>query len=64
MRWQFLIAVMFALVGLVWIGQGMGILRGSSPMVDDLRWALAGVVLGVVGAIIGLNAARRSRPRA
>ncbi len=63
MRWQFLVAAMFALVGLVWIGQGLGILRGSSPMVDDLRWALAGVVLGAVGAVIGLNAARRSRPR-
>lgn len=63
MRWQFLVAAIFALVGLVWIGQGLGILRGSSPMVEDLRWALAGMVLAGVGVVIGLNEARRSRPR-
>ena len=36
-------AVLMAFVGLVWIGQGLGVLRGSSFMVDDLRWAAAGL---------------------
>jgi hypothetical protein len=48
-------------VGLVWIGQGLGLLRGQSFMVDDIRWALigAGMVLG--GALLAL-AGRRRRP--
>jgi hypothetical protein len=36
------IAAVLVLVGLVWIGQGTGLLRGSSFMVDDIRWALIG----------------------
>jgi hypothetical protein len=47
-------------VGLVWIGQGFGLLRGSSFMVDDLRWALAGAVLVVGGAVVGWR--RFARP--
>jgi hypothetical protein len=45
-------------VGAVWIGQGLGLLRGSSFMVDDVRWAVAGAVCVVVGAA-GLWASRR-----
>ena len=40
------------LVGLVWIGQGLGILRGSSFMVDDIRWAIAGVAMIAAGLTI------------
>jgi hypothetical protein len=36
-------------VGAVWIGQGLGLLRGSSFMVDDVRWAGAGAVLTTIG---------------
>ena len=58
MRTRWLIAAAFAAVGLVWIGQGLGILRGSSFMVDDPRWAIAGVVLLGVGALIAWTALR------
>jgi hypothetical protein len=47
------------LVGLVWIGQGLGFLRGSSFMVDDVRWALIGVVMVVVGVALLWEARRR-----
>jgi ABC-type nickel/cobalt efflux system permease component RcnA len=47
---RFVLPVVLVAVGLVWIGQGLGLLRGSSFMVDDVRWAVIGVVLVVVGA--------------
>jgi EamA domain-containing membrane protein RarD len=46
---RFVLPVVLVAVGLVWIGQGLGLLRGSSFMVDDVRWAVIGVVLVVVG---------------
>jgi uncharacterized membrane protein len=48
-------------VGAVWVGQGLGLLRGGSFMVDDTRWAIAGAVLVVVGIVV-LVRARRARP--
>lgn len=47
-------------VGVIWIGQGLGLLRGSSFMVDDIRWAVAGVVTATIGVVL-LVRARRSR---
>jgi hypothetical protein len=47
-------------VGAIWIGQGLGLLRGSSFMVDDIRWAVAGVVTATIGVVL-LVRARRSR---
>jgi hypothetical protein len=47
-------------VGAIWIGQGLGLLRGSSFMVDDMRWAVAGAVTAIIGIIL-LVRARRSR---
>jgi hypothetical protein len=44
------IAAVLVLVGLVWIGQGVGLLRGSSFMVDDVRWALIGAACVAGGA--------------
>jgi hypothetical protein len=58
-----ILALALVAVGLVWIGQGLGVLRGSSFMVDDARWAILGAVAIVVGAAIALSA-RRSRPGA
>jgi hypothetical protein len=59
-RGRLIAAVLLVLVGLVWIGQGLGLLRGSSFMVDDTRWALAGVVAVVIGAVLLISARRRS----
>ena len=42
-RWFMIVAL--GLVGLIWIGQGLGIIRGSGFMTDDIRWAIIGAVL-------------------
>ena len=59
MRGRVLAGVLVLLVGSVWIGQGLGILRGSSFMVDDIRWAIIGLVMVVVGAALLWEARRR-----
>lgn len=61
MRSRVVAGALLALVGLVWIGQGLGILRGSSFMVDDMRWAIVGVAMAVVGLTLVILG-RGSRP--
>ena len=61
MRARWVIAVVMAVTGLVWIGQGLGLLRGSSLMVDDIRWAIAGLALVAGGIVIGWTAVRNRR---
>ena len=51
--------VVLIAVGLVWIGQGTGLLRGSSFMVGDPVWAWIGAIAAVLGA--GLIAVERRR---
>ena len=58
-RWFIIIAV--GLIGAVWIGQGLGIIRGSGFMTDDLRWALVGVALVAVAVVFGVIQWRRQR---
>jgi hypothetical protein len=55
------LAILVTAVGLVFIGQGLGLIRNRSPMVDDPTWAVigAGMVLG--GAWLGWRA-WRARP--
>jgi hypothetical protein len=57
-RTRWIIAAGLAAIGLVWIGQGLGLLRSSSFMVDDLRWAIAGGVFLLGGAVLGWSALR------
>ena len=59
MRGRLIAGALLALVGLVWIGQGLGLLRGSSFMVDDIRWAIIGAVAVVAGAGLLIGARRR-----
>jgi hypothetical protein len=61
MRTRWIIAAIMALTGLVWIGQGLGILRGSSLMVGDGRWAIGGLVLVAAAILIGWSAVRNRR---
>ena len=61
MRGRVITATLLVAVGLVWIGQGLGLLRGSSFMVDDVRWAIAGLVAVLVGAAIAISAWRSRR---
>jgi hypothetical protein len=44
--------VILVATGLVWIGQGTGVIRGASFMVGDPFWAWVGVAAVAVG--IGL----------
>ena len=59
MRGRLITGVLLVLVGAVWIGQGLGLLRGSSFMVDDIRWAIAGVAAVLVGIALVVSARRR-----
>ena len=56
-RWA-VIAVL-VLVGAVWIGQGTGLLQGSSFMVGDPFWAFAGLALVVAGGVLAALTLRR-----
>jgi hypothetical protein len=40
--------VLLALVGLVWLLQGLGVLQGSI-MSDQSQWAVIGVVVFIIG---------------
>jgi hypothetical protein len=62
LRGRILLAILIAAVGLVWIGQGTGILGGSSFMVGDPLWAWIGVVLVVAGVGLGVVTIRRRAP--
>lgn len=63
MRGRMITAALLIAVGAVWIGQGTGLLAGSSFMVGDARWAAIGVAMIAVGVVLGLSALR-ARPRA
>jgi glucose dehydrogenase len=52
-------AVILVLVGLVWIGQGVGLIGGSA-MSGSSFWAVVGVVLLALAAIIVLWERRRT----
>ena len=58
-RWA--VIAVIVLVGLVWIDQGTGLLRGSSFMVGDPFWAFAGLALVVAGAVLAAVTLRRRR---
>ena len=59
MRIRWVVIIGLGLVGAVWIGQGFGLVRSSSFMTDDLRWAAIGAVM--VGVAVGLAVIERRR---
>ncbi len=63
MRGRLIAAGVLLISGLVWIGQGLGLLRGSSPMVDDVRWAAAGAVAVALAVVLAISVWRSTRPR-
>ena len=48
---RLVLAALFALVGLVWIGQGVGLI-GGSVMTGSPFWAIVGAVLLVIATMI------------
>jgi hypothetical protein len=56
-----IVGVLALLMGLLWIGQGTGIVSwpASSFMIDQRPWALRGVVLAIIGLALILFARRR-----
>ena len=62
MRGRVITGASIVLVGAIWIGQGLGLLRGSSFMVDDMRWAVTGLVAVAFGLVLAATGLR-SDPR-
>lgn len=62
MRGRVITGASIVLVGAIWVGQGLGLLRGSSFMVDDMRWAVTGLVAIAFGAVIVFSAWRPGHP--
>jgi hypothetical protein len=58
---RYVIAAMLALVGLVFLGQGLGYIGGSS-MTGSTFWAVVGALLLVAAAVLILISRRRSTP--
>jgi hypothetical protein len=58
---RLIVAGVLALVGLGWIGQGLGLLPGSL-MSGSLFWAGVGAILIVVAVVIAARELRRSSP--
>jgi len=63
-RGRLITSASLVVLGLIWIGQGLGLLRGSSFMVDEPFWAVAGTLSVAFGLILALSAWRGSRPGA
>ena len=60
-RTRAIVAIILVATGLVWIGQGTGVLQGRSFMVGDPLWAIIGAASLVVGLAIGVAEVRRRR---
>jgi hypothetical protein len=56
------IGVLLILIGLVWIGQGFGFVRGSF-MTGNMMWAWIGIVVAIVGAALAVLGIRRPARR-
>jgi hypothetical protein len=60
-RARTILAVILIAIGLVWIGQGTGLLKGTGFMVGDMKWAIIGAVAVVAGIALGWLELRRRR---
>ena len=59
---RLVIALVLALLGLVWIGQGVGVI-GGSVMTGSGFWGVVGAILVVVAAVLAGLEARRGSAR-
>lgn len=54
------LAALVLLTGLVWVGQGLGYIKGSF-MTGDMKWFWIGCAMVVAGAALGVGAWRAGR---
>jgi len=59
-RFRLVVAIVLLLAGLVWFGQGTGLV-GGSPISSQSIWALIGAALVVVAAALAWTARRPAR---
>jgi hypothetical protein len=60
-RTRWIAAVLLALVGLTFLGQGLGYIGGSA-MTGSSFWAVVGAVLLVAAAVVAWTTIRDRRP--
>jgi len=60
-RSRTILAIILVAIGLVWIGQGTGVLKGTGFMVGDMKWAIIGAVAAVAGIALGWLELRHRR---
>lgn len=63
MRIRWIVIVALGLVGVVWIGQGFGLIRSASFMTDDPRWAAIGAAMVGIAVVLAIIERRRADPR-
>jgi hypothetical protein len=56
------VGALIALIGLVWIGQGVGLIGGGF-MSGNGMWAVVGLVLAVIGVLLVIRALRVRQAR-
>ena len=60
-RARLALAVVLAVVGVVWIGQGLGYIGGSF-MTRELKWAVIGAIVLIVAVALAASARRSGTP--
>jgi hypothetical protein len=60
-RTRALLAFILIAAGLVWIGQGTAVLKGTSFMVGDPTWAWIGAICLVGGLLVAWREVRARR---
>ena len=60
-RTALILGGLLIVIGAVFVGQGFGLLRGSSFMVDDRRWAVIGAVMIAIGVVVAWRYSRQRR---
>ena len=60
-RTRTILAIILIATGLVWIGQGTGLLKGRSFMVGDPLWTLIGAACVIAGLALGWLEVRSRR---
>ena len=60
-RTRTVLAIILVATGLVWVGQGTGLLKGRSFMVGDPVWTVIGAACVIAGLAVGWLELRRRR---